>query len=259
MTIVFFGSFQSYSVQVLQKLQSVIAVVTTPAKPAGRHMVLKKTEVEQFANIKKIPVFTPNTLQDIPKDLKRPDFIVVAGYGKLIPNVWLDFSKIMAVNMHPSLLPAYRGAMPAEWAILRGEKETGVTLVKMSPQFDRGDIIAQQKIPIEPTDTRETLYKKLYDLGGDLLVQTLPGTIVSKPQPAGDFFYARRLTREDGFVPWEEFKNIQSLDQKFRALYGWPGVWTTTPQGKRMKLISLVPPVVQLEGKKPQGFDTEIV
>lgn len=252
MTIVFFGSFQSYSVQVLEKLVkqfSVIAVITTPPKPAGRHMRLTPTHVEEFAKTKNIPVFSPEKLGVPP--VEKTDFIVVAGYGKLIPTEWLDFPKIMAINMHASLLPQYRGAFPAEWAILRGEKETGVTLVKMTSEFDKGDIIAQRSIPIKPDDTRQTLYKKLYDVGGDLLVETLPKKITLQPQPTGDFFYSRKLTREDGFVPWEEFTNIQSLDRKWRALTPWPGVWTTTPQGKRLKLISLHPPTVQLEGKKP--------
>lgn len=254
MKIVFFGSFQSYSVQVFEKLIkhfSVIAVITTPPKPAGRHMELSPTEVQRFAVAHTLPVYPLESLAIIPGKIDRPDFIVVAGYGKLIPSPWLDFPKVMAMNVHPSLLPQYRGAFPAEWAILKGEKETGVTLVKMSSEFDKGEIVAQQKIPIATDDTRETLYKKLYDLGGDLLVETLRHKITVRPQPTGDFFYARRLTREDGFVPWEEFKNIDSLDRKWRALTPWPGVWTTTPQGKRLKLISINPTVVQLEGKKP--------
>ncbi len=263
MTIIFFGSFQHYSVQVLEKLVkqfSVTAVITTPPKPAGRHMKLAPTAVEQFARARHIPVLSPEKLDAIPNTLKKPDFIVVAGYGKLIPPTWLELPKIMAINMHPSLLPDYRGAFPAEWAILKGEKKTGVTLVKMSSEFDKGEIVAQQKIPIATDDTRETLYKKLYDLGADVLVEYLPkiksGSVKSTPQPAGNFFYARRITREDGFVSWEEFKeslstNPSALDTKFRALTPWPGVWTTTAQNKRLKLISIKPPVVQLEGKKP--------
>lgn len=253
MTIIFFGSFQNYSVQVLEKLLkhfTVTAVVTTPPKPAGRHMTLTPTPVADYArknNLQLYELYDLSTLPDIP----RPDFLIVAGYGKLIPPAWLDFPKNMAINMHPSLLPAYRGAMPAEWAILNGEKETGATLVKMSSEFDKGGIIAQKSIPIASTDTRETLYSKLYDLGSDLLVKTLPAKITVSPQPTGNFFYARRLTREDGFVPWDEFQNIQSLDRKFRALSPWPGVWSTTPQGKRIKLISITHPIVQLDGKKP--------
>ena len=254
MTIVFFGSFQQYSVQILEKLIenfSVTAVITTPPKPAGRHMELKPTEVALYARTHKLPLYELYELSTIP-DIPRPDFIVVAGYGKLIPPHWLEFPKVMAVNVHPSLLPQYRGAFPAEWAILNMEKETGVTLVKMSAEFDKGDIIAQKKLAIDSNDTRETLYKKLYDEGAILLVETLPHKITLRPQPSGDFFYARRLTRDDGYVPWDEFtKDITKLERKLRAFTPWPGVWSKTPQGKRLKLLSLNPPTVQLEGKKP--------
>jgi methionyl-tRNA formyltransferase len=262
--IVFFGSFQDYSVRILEALAktfSVAAVVTTPPRPAGRHMQVTSTKVHQYAEKHGITVYPIEDLSSIPKDIQRPDFIVVAGYGKLIPDVWLTFPTVMPVNMHPSLLPEYRGAFPAEWAILRGEKETGVTLVSMTPEFDKGEILAQKRLPIDPTDTRETLYTKLYDEGAKLLIETLPhikgGDVHPKPQPKGEYFYAKRLTREDGFVPWEEFRQkleakSEELDRKFRALSPWPGVWTTTPEGKRMKLVALSPNVlVQLEGGKP--------
>ena len=262
MKLVFFGSFQHHSVQVLEKLVkhfSVTAVITTPPKPKGRHMELAKTEVQIYSEIKKVPVFTLESLDEIPGDSDRPDFIIVAGYGKLIPNNWLAFPKLMAINMHASLLPHYRGAFPAEWAILRGEKETGITLVAMSPEFDKGEILIQESIPIETNDTHETLYTKLYDLGADLLVENLPkiaaGKITPKQQPPGTFFYARKITRDDGFVPWQEFNKFsETVERKFRAFCGWPGVWTIY-KGKRLKLIVLTPKIiVQLEGKKPVPF-----
>ncbi len=307
LSLLFFGSFQSYSVQVLDILRRhfrVTGVVTTPPAPSGRHMELTPTAVELYSRKNKIPISTPANLYETPQRVTRrkgpvdpqpsaasnddmekrggmrgstggrggagpagtrPDFLVVAGYGKLIPASWLTYPKIMAVNMHPSLLPRYRGAMPAEWAILRQEKETGVTLVKMTEEFDKGDILAQQSIPIKDSDTRESLYKKLYDLGGKLLVDTLPkivqGTLVPRKQPPGEYFYARRLTREDGFVPWAEFfsavsKHPEALETKFRGLFGWPGVWSTTPGGKRVKLVALFPkPLLQLDGKNPAPLE----
>ncbi len=269
-TIVFFGSFQSYSTQVLEALVkhfSVIAVITTPPKPQGRHMKLTPTPVEQYARTHKLAVFTPESLENIPKELTRPDFIVVSGYGKLIPSHWLDFPMIMSVNLHQSLLPYYRGAFPGEWAILHKEKKTGVTLVKMSSEFDKGKILAQRALSIEPDDTRETLYHKLYELGAHLLVEYLPkiarNEITPIPQPQGTFFYARKITREDGFIPAKEFSEIltndpMKLDIKLRAFASWPGVWTTISikgKEKRLKLIALTPDImVQLEGKKPIPF-----
>ena len=215
-------------------------------------MTLTETPVATFAKSRGIPLLEFESLP-----LARPDFVVVAGFGARIPARWLTLARVMAINMHPSLLPQYRGAFPAEWAILRGETKTGVTILKMSEEFDRGDIISQQKIAIAPTDTRETLYDKLYRLGADLLVDTLTKReFHARPQPKGDYFYARRLPREDGYVPWEKFDtHSKELETKLRALEGWPGVWTKTPEGKRLKLIKLHPtPIVQLEGKKPVKF-----
>lgn len=269
--VIFFGSFQHYSVQVLEKLaehHEISAVVTTPPKPSGRHLKATPTHVHRYAEEKGIPVFALETLVSVPKELPRPDFLIVAGYGKLIPPIWLEFPRVMPINLHPSLLPYYRGAFPAEWAILRGETTTGVTLVKISPEFDKGDILSQKKVPILPNDTRETLYLKLYDRGASLLLDVLPrvakGEIVPRPQPQGAYFYARKITREDGFVPWQEFcqllhANPESLMTRLRAFAGWPGVWTTVPTSsgnKRLKLIALKPEVmVQLEGKRPVTYE----
>lgn len=261
--VIFFGSFQTYSVQVLKILAkhfNVTSVFTTPPKPAGRHMIATPTPVQQCAGHLATRVYALESLSNIPTEIKKPDFLIVAGYGKLIPTAWLHFPKIMAINMHPSLLPEYRGAFPAEWAILRGEKKTGVSLVKMSEEFDKGDILAQTEYTILPNDTRETIYERLYDLGATLLLDYIPkiasGIITIKPQPQGDYFYARRITREDGFVSWVNFiKNETELDIKYRALAPWPGVWTLTPSDKRLKLVRLHPErMVQLEGKNPVTF-----
>jgi len=266
-SVVFFGSFQTYSVQVLKQLAKhfrVSAVVTTPAKPQGRHLTVSPTPVEAFARSHNIAVFALDELVALPKTMPKPDFFVVAGYGKRIPATWLTFPTVMAINVHQSLLPHYRGVFPAEWAILRGEKETGITILRMSPEFDTGEILTQKSLAIHSDDTHLTLYKKLYDLGGKLLLEYLPKIAERKvtpiPQPAGTYFYARRLTRQDGFVGWKEFEealtnNPHLLDRKLRAFTGWPGVWTTTPKGKRLILVSLKPaPVVQLEGKKPVAW-----
>jgi len=274
MQIVFFGSFQEYSVIVLEKLlitnhYTLVTVVTPPPAPAGRHLQLKPTAVQLFAEKHNIPVFTPENLGKPPPF--SPDFVVVAGYAKLLPPTWLDLPKIMAVNLHPSLLPAYRGPNPAEWAILNGETETGVTLIKMSAQFDTGEILTQKSLSIDPHDTRLSLYNKLYHIGAGLLVETLPqiasGEIVPVSQISSlnsHLPYARRITRRDGFVEFEKFKNFLELGayeleitRKLKAFAGWPGVWTINPTGKRIKLVSLEPLLIQVEGKKatsPSGM-----
>ncbi len=297
-SLIFFGSFQRYSVLVLEKLLEnfqVQAVITTPPQPKGRNSELVKSEVHIFAESRQIPVFTPESLNIDPNELLKPkdnpDYLIVAGYGKLIPPAWLDYPRIMAINYHPSLLPEYKGRFPAEWAILKGETETGGTLIKMDVEFDKGEIITQEKIPLSPMDTKESIYKKLFILGGDMLTKSLPliasGEITPIPQPTGKFFYARGLTREDGFIPWdhlqmatqgkdvpaEERQGIaelipvhasQLIERELRALSPWPGVWTIQPDGKRLKLLSarvektkLIPLLVQEEGGKPKPWTSK--
>ncbi|KKU63925.1 MAG: Methionyl-tRNA formyltransferase [Candidatus Amesbacteria bacterium GW2011_GWA1_47_16] len=267
--IVFFGSFRHYSVVVLERLLAVnksITVVTTPPSPSGRGLELRPTEVQIFAEKHDLTVHTPADF-DSPAFLlsfskNPPDFLIASGYGKLLPQAWLELPKIMAINMHASLLPRYPGRFPAEWAILWGEKETGVTLVKMTERFDAGPILAQIKTPISDADTRQTIYDRLYHLGADLLIDNLPkiaaGANKPVPQkiPSDGIFYARQLTRADGFIPWDAFNdqlttNNKELSRKWCALHPWPGVWTENPEGKRIKLISLTPPTIQYEGKNP--------
>jgi methionyl-tRNA formyltransferase len=262
-SIIFFGSFQEYSVAVLDKLAEnfqITAVVTTPPAPKGRHLQLTPTEVSVYSKKHNLPLFELSELKDIPFDT-QPDFFVVAGYGKLLPSTWLAYPKVMAVNLHPSLLPKYPGRFPAEWAILNNETTTGISLIQMSPEFDKGDILFQTPIPISPDDTKHTLYQKLFTLGADSLITTLPqiasGQITPLPQSKEKVFYARGLTREDGFVPFEEFKEQSSRSNspllvKLRALNPWPGVWTIHPNGQRIKLISLSPLTTQEENKTPK-------
>lgn len=277
-SIVFFGSFQDYSVQVLNKLNldksfSVASVITTTPKPKGRGLKPSPNPTHEFALAHNLHVLTPQDPGSSPEELLpfRPDFMVVAGYGKLLHKNWLDFPKSMAINLHPSLLPAYRGANPAEWAILNNESQTGVTLIKMSEKFDQGGILAQEICPISAFDTRETLYGKLFDQGASLLTRTLPQilarTITPRPQ-TGDPSTAPALKRSDGFIPRtflisavngemvplellpELFRKIVHrknlnlipaaiyLELAVRALSGWPGVWTALKNGKRLKLLS---------------------
>jgi methionyl-tRNA formyltransferase len=252
----------------------VSGVVTTPPQPKGRNLTLIPSEVETFSKLNKIQTFTPENLTVAPSDMigtEIPDFFVVAGYGKLLPESWLNYPKIMAINMHPSLLPKYRGRFPAEWAILNREKETGATLIKMNPKFDQGMILAQSRVNIEPIDTKETLYNKLFKSGAELILETLPqinsGRITPTSQ-SGASSYARGITREDGYIPWEvlqlAMKGIEPdkdkttplmqeimkntgenldqwvyiIDRMLRALLPWPGVWTIKPDGKRLKLLA---------------------
>lgn len=183
-SIVFFGSFLEYSASILRVLHQsdqfeILGVVTTPPRPAGRKKELKPTDVYLYALEQRLPVFTPEKLDSEALDHllsatgRQPTLLCVAGYGKLLPQSWLEMPRIAPINIHFSLLPKYRGAMPGEWAIFMGESETGVSLIEMSPKLDAGNIISQAKYQIKDNDTRESLYTKLYELGAELFLATV--------------------------------------------------------------------------------------
>lgn len=222
MNIVFAGSFLQYSATVLQGLLDddacdVTLVITTPPTPMGRNKVLTKSAVHQLAEEHGIPVQTPSslndlTLQDVIDTVGAVDYLVTAGYGKFLPPSWLSYPTVAAVNLHFSLLPAYRGANPAEWAILHGEQETGVTLITMSEGIDEGDILAQASLELTNTDTRESVYEKLYELGGSVLPAMLHEHVSQRestlplgmPQPVDSPTPdARRFIRAHGFMDWQ--------------------------------------------------------
>jgi len=258
-TLVFFGSFQGYSTLTLQKLIDsklfkINAVITTPPKPGDRQSITK-THTHLFCEANNIPVYPLENLNIIPPEIAKPDFILVSGYGKIIPENWLNFPRIMAINAHQSLLPAYAGRFPVQWAILNNETVTGVTLIKMSTQFDKGEILIQSKINILPIDTSSTLYTKLYELSAKLFIEIAPNIDSVTPTPqSGTGFYARQLTKDDGYVT-----NFNNLDKLIRALNPWPGVWTHVFDQNHKKLIMKIisidknnqPENVLIEGKKP--------
>jgi len=271
-TVLFFGSFQHYSTIVLEALHraqniQVLGVITSPPRPAGRHLKLTSTHTHDWAQQHNLPVFTPKTLGQLEISPPLVDFIIVAGYGKLLPKDWLEFPKVAAINLHPSLLPQYPGPAPVEWALLKGETITGISIIKMTEEYDQGPIIAQKKLPILPTDTRLTLYQKLSELGAQMVVElienwNIKNSLKIEKLKIENCVYARRLHRIDGFIPWPQAqaaltdgRNAAQVDRKIRALAGYPGVWTQipTPHGhRRLKLLSLTQ--VQLEGKKPMPF-----
>lgn len=273
-TVLFFGSFQHYSTIVLEALYQtknikVLGVVTAPPRPAGRHLRLTRTHTHDWAEKHGLPVFTPQRL-DRPLPLV-PDFFVVAGYRLLLPRQWLELPTMAALNFHPSLLPAYPGPAPVEWAMLKGEKETGITIIKMTEEYDQGPIIAQKKLPILPTDTRLTLYQKLYEFGASILIELLPSYRARPCRPTGpgpnEIVYARRLSRTDGYIPWPQArafltqaKFATAINRKIRALYGFPGVWTQVKTAKGTKILKILSSTqVQLEGKTPTTFSPALV
>jgi methionyl-tRNA formyltransferase len=283
--IVFFGSFQHYSTYIAKSLHesetlSLKGLVTTAS------LANETDTVHAYAIKHSIPVFTPPSLENIDpaklfKDLGAIDLIVTAGYGKLLPNNWLQFPRLGALNLHFSLLPKYRGANPAEYALLRGESETGITLIEMASEFDTGNILSQTAIEIEPQDTRESLYEKLYTLGAQCIDAMLEEFLDRKassiapgfPQPPSPTPEAKRLHRRDGFIAWSTLVKLmqaiaieknelptacqkakvqdcgaQVVERACKALYGYPSLWTRIPTNKGKKIMKLF--AVSLENNR---------
>jgi len=237
MKIVFMGT-PELSCASLEKLAcvkdfQVAAVVTQPDKPKGRELQLQFSPVKILAEKLKLPFLQPAKARDeqFISELRelKPELIVVAAYGQILPQTILDLPKFGCVNVHTSLLPKYRGASPIQSAILNGETETGVTIMKMDAGLDTGEILAQTRTPILPEDNSQTLHDRLAQLGAELLVETIPayvtGKILPKPQPAEGASYAAKIKKEDGRIDWSE--PAEKILNRLRAFTPWPGVFTS--------------------------------
>lgn len=221
-------------------------VVTSTDKPVGRKQEMTPPSVKVLAQKNNIPVLqpekvrTPETIQQI-QDL-RPDLIIVAAYGKIIPGDILQIPKYGCINVHGSILPKYRGPSPIQAAILEGEKTTGITIMRMDEKMDTGPMLSQQEVTLDPKETFETLHNKLSQVGADLLVKTLPQYISGelKPQAQDDTLatYCQMITREDGQLIWN--KDSEEIERQIRAFTPWPGVFTFyhIQPNKRLKIMS---------------------
>jgi methionyl-tRNA formyltransferase len=291
--ILFFGT-TSDSVIVLNQLKStqpttknlphqtwlrhLTTIVTQPPRPIGRHQELTETPVSVWANENHVACLTFPTNKDKPwlyeneekviDRLNSADFdlIISACYGQKIPSTIIKKAIYGGINIHPSILPRFRGADPIPWTIMASDTESGVTLVTISDKFDQGKIIACQKIDLTGNENPDTLRTYLFELGAKLLTSTLDdyldGKIISQSQNIESSSYARKLTRDDGYIPWEiiigalgemdysaleQYSNLaliaslnkqkiyisdrvtsrQLIERMYRALTPWPGIWTT--------------------------------
>jgi len=260
--IVFFGTSE-YGALILKSLigQKIVGeyeislVVTPPDKPAGRGKELKPSAVKNLANQFNLAVDTPNSLKNNPgfvSKLKKmkPDFLVLASYGKIIPKVILEIPTKYPLNIHPSLLPKYRGASPISAAIQNGDTYTGGTVMVMNEKMDEGDLLAISRLKIGSKDTREALEGKLARLGANMINQVLHLTTINQLKPRSQNHnaatYTKPLEKEDGLINWE--KPPENIERMIRAYYPWPGVWTRY-NGKILKLLPNK--MVQVEGKEP--------
>jgi len=221
------------------------AVVTQPDRPKGRDLRLQPSPVKELALRAGLRVLQPERarsegfLHDI--EQLRPDLIVVAAYGQILPQRLLDAARFGCVNVHTSLLPKYRGAAPIQWAILNDEAESGITIMKMDAGLDTGDILAQEATPIKPEDTSESLHDRLSVLGAALLRRTLPDLISGRIQPvrqiADQATYAPKIKKEDGRIDWNQ--PARAIWNRIRALVPWPGAYTFLTGHDRPQMIKI--------------------
>ncbi|XOQ48993.1 MAG: methionyl-tRNA formyltransferase [Eubacteriales bacterium] len=243
MRIIFMGT-PDFAVPCLQSIiekHTVCAVFTQPDKPKGRGYALTPPPVKVLAQEKNIPVYQPKTLRteeaaQLIRDL-NPDAIVVVAYGKILPKEILAVPPYGCINVHASLLPKYRGAAPIQWAVINGEKETGVTTMYMAEGLDTGDMLLKEKTEIGPEETAGELHDRLSQLGAELIIKTLQGieegTIQRIPQGDSETCYASMLTKELSHVDWN--KPAQEIHNLVRGLSPWP-VANTTFHGKLLKI-----------------------
>ncbi len=247
MRIVFMGT-PDFAVPSLEALvrggHEVVGVFSQPDKPVGRHQnKLQPTPVKVCAQSHEIPVFQPTTLRDgealaLLKQL-APELIVVAAYGKVLPDEILALPAKGCINVHSSLLPKYRGAAPINWAVVNGDQETGVTIMDMAHELDAGDIIAQVKTPIGPDELVEQVHDRLAALGGELLGQVVEqiaqGKASRTPQDPEQVTYAPMLSRALSPIDWSQ--SAQAIHNKIRGLNPWPATSTDILGGEPVKVF----------------------
>lgn len=257
MRILFMGT-PEFSVDCLKMLakegHEVAMVVTQPDKPRGRGHKLQAPPVKEFALSRNIPVEQPQTLKNeaFLETLRKvdPELIVVVAYGKILPPYIIHYPKYGCINVHASLLPKLRGAAPIQWSIINGEKETGITTMRMDDGLDTGDMLLKFPIPIEPDDTYGTLHDKLKELGACALRHTIEklkkGELVPEKQDDSLSSYAPMISKQDGRIDWS--MEYRELYNRIRGLSPFPSAYSYL--GGKMVKFSAVRLGEPCEGKQ---------
>lgn len=244
MKIVYMGT-PDFAVGALQAIieagHQVVAVVTQPDKPKGRGKEMQMTPVKACAIAHDIPVFQPVKVKDAEAVAVlrgyEADIFVVAAFGQILSEEILNMPKYGCVNIHASLLPKYRGAAPIQWAIIDGEKKTGVTIMQMDKGLDTGDMLFKTEVEIDAKETGDSLHDKLAEAGAKLIVEALPqieaGNITPVKQKDEESCYAKMLQKSMGRIDWKQ--SAYKLDCLIRGLISWPGA-STIYHGKNLKI-----------------------
>ena len=256
--IIFFGT-PTEVVPVLENLTKhydVVAVVTAPDHKAGRKQLLTPSPVKVFAQSQNIKVLQPEKLKDFSLSEAKVDLAIVAAYGKIIPQALLDFPKHGSINIHPSLLPKYRGPTPIQTVLLNGDKESGITFIKMDAEMDHGPILHQIPFTLERTDTFGWLMQSKFAQAAVILPTVIENYVsgVNKLQPQDDALatYTKMITKEDGHLDLHNPPDEKTLNRMIRAYFPWPTVWATIKlHGKETRIKFLPDNKLLVEGKNP--------
>jgi methionyl-tRNA formyltransferase len=244
--ILFMGTaeFANPSLEALAKGgHAVIGVVTQPDRPKGRGRQFEAPPVKEMADRLQLPVIQPERVRD-PDFIQAfrtlaPDMVVLVAFGQILPKEVIQFPRMGCINVHPSLLPKYRGAAPIQWALIRGEKETGITTIMVDEGVDTGDILLQRKTAMEPDENFERLHDRLALMGAEVLAETIEGLLQAKihrqPQDPAQASYAPRLKKEDGLIRWDA--GAREIRNFISGLSSTPGAYTYL-RGKMMKIYS---------------------
>ena len=244
MNLIFCGTPQ-FAVPTLEKLVAekfpIQLVITNPDEPRGRGHKVQPSPVKEVALKHGLAIYQPAKLKtDETRNYisqYRPDAIVIVAYGHIVPPWMIDLPPLGCINLHASILPRYRGAAPIAWALIRGEKETGVTTMKIDPGMDTGDMLLERREPIRDDDTTETLSARLSVIGADLMIETLRnlerGEVTPRPQDSQFATMAPRLKKEDGLIDWT--CPADELARRVRGLIPWPGAYTSF-RGKHLHI-----------------------
>lgn len=245
MRVVFFGSapigFPLLEALLASPQDAVVSVVTQPDRPAGRKQQLTPCPVKSFAQERGLPVISPEKVKDSLPELisLKADLFVVVAYGQYIPQSVLAVPACGAINLHPSLLPKYRGSSPIQWALANGDQVTGVTILYVSEKMDAGDIILQREVPIRLDDTSATLEPVLAEAGAKLLIEAVEqirrGAVQRHPQDDAVATEVRKLVKEDGRIDWN--LPAETLRNRIRGFTPWPGCYCELPDGQRLKIL----------------------
>jgi len=246
--IIFLGT-PKFGAIILEKLIRAnfkpILVITAPDKPVGRKQITISSAVKMVAQKYNIPLEQPSKIENCKLKIEnlKPNLIIVAAYNQILPKEILKIPKYGCLNIHPSLLPKYRGPTPIQFAILNGDKKTGVTIILMDEKIDHGPILAQQELEFLISNFQfSNLHDKLAKLGADFLIETIPqwlkGKIKPKPQNHSQATYTKILKKDDGKINWK--KSSEEIERQIRAFEIWPGSFTFWQKNNKLLRIKIL-------------------